>query len=167
MADYYSVLGVDRGATREEILRAYRKKALEFHPDVNGSEDASARFKEINSAFRALTDPGFRPYSPPPPPRKKKPVRRDIWGDPVAEDVWSDSMAGQYWDGGGPSGRIKKTPVADREKEVDLWRGVGDSDERFWKEYDRLKRTMAYESSEEFWEALQKNLGNIRRHGNT
>jgi hypothetical protein len=160
MADYYSVLGLKQGATREEILRAYRKKALEFHPDVNRSEDASTRFKEINSAFRALTDPGFRPYSPPPPPRRKKPVRRDIWGDPVAEDVWLDSMAGQYRDGEVRRSRsIKRAPVVEREKEVDLWRGVGDRDERFWKEYNTLKRTMAYESSEEFWEALQKKVG--------
>lgn len=55
--DYYSTLGVAKGADEKEIKKAYRRLAREFHPDVNkGKPDAEARFKEINEAYAVLSD---------------------------------------------------------------------------------------------------------------
>ena len=59
--DPYSVLGVDRKATAEEIKKAYRKLARQYHPDRNsGDARAEARFKEINEANDILSDPEKR-----------------------------------------------------------------------------------------------------------
>lgn len=61
MADYYKTLGVARDASPEEIKRAYRKLAMEVHPDRNaGSKDAEARFKEVSEAYEVLKDPDRR-----------------------------------------------------------------------------------------------------------
>ena len=55
--DYYDVLGVERNASLEDIKRAYRKKALEFHPDRNpGDKSAEERFKEATEAYEVLRD---------------------------------------------------------------------------------------------------------------
>lgn len=54
--DYYEVLGVKKTATADEIKRAYRKLALEWHPDRNKSTGATEKFKEINEAFEVLHD---------------------------------------------------------------------------------------------------------------
>jgi len=55
--DYYEVLGVDRSATREEIRRAFRKLALQYHPDRNpGDKEAERKFKEAAEAYEVLGD---------------------------------------------------------------------------------------------------------------
>jgi curved DNA-binding protein len=58
--DFYDVLGVSRTASTEEIRRAYRSLARKHHPDVDKSEGAEERFKEISEAYDALRDPESR-----------------------------------------------------------------------------------------------------------
>ncbi len=54
--DYYEVLGVPKGASQEQIKKAYRELALRYHPDRNKDNDAEAKFKEINEAYAVLGD---------------------------------------------------------------------------------------------------------------
>ncbi len=54
--DYYKVLGLVRGASDEDIKKAYRKMALKYHPDKNKSAGAEERFKEVAEAYEVLSD---------------------------------------------------------------------------------------------------------------
>ncbi|AGW12198.1 molecular chaperone DnaJ [Megalodesulfovibrio gigas] len=59
--DYYEILGLERAATEDEIKKAYRKKAFEFHPDRNpGDDEAERQFKEAAEAYEVLRDPDKR-----------------------------------------------------------------------------------------------------------
>ncbi|MDQ4092725.1 MAG: DnaJ domain-containing protein [Actinomycetota bacterium] len=58
--DYYEVLGVNRGASADDIQRAYRKLARKYHPDVNKDPGAEERFKEISEAYDVLSEPKSR-----------------------------------------------------------------------------------------------------------
>ena len=58
--DYYDILGVGRGVGEEDIRKAFRKKAMEFHPDRNKSAGAEDKFKEINEAYQVLSDSNKR-----------------------------------------------------------------------------------------------------------
>jgi len=60
LADHYEVLGVDKSSSPEEIKKAYRRMAREFHPDVNPSKDAEEKFKEVTHAYEVLSDPSQR-----------------------------------------------------------------------------------------------------------
>ena len=54
--DYYDLLDVARDASKDEVKRAFRKLAREYHPDVSEHPDAESRFKEINEAYEVLND---------------------------------------------------------------------------------------------------------------
>ena len=60
--DYYSLLGLPRNATDEQIKKAFRRMAMEHHPDRNANPEANERFKEINEAYEVLSDPQKRAF---------------------------------------------------------------------------------------------------------
>ena len=72
MADHYGVLGVDQDASFDEIKKAYRKLAREYHPDVNPDPADQEKFKEITTAYEVLSDPDKR-------------QRFDLGGDPFSQ----------------------------------------------------------------------------------
>src|ERR1700704_3129795 len=93
--DFYDILGVAKSADADELKRAYRKLAMQFHPDRNpGDKSAEQKFKSISEAYDVLKDDqkrrlrareegaeeaaSSRPL-PPPPPRPPRPPRR-FWG---------------------------------------------------------------------------------------
>ena len=124
--DFYEVLGLKKGATDDEIKRAYRKLAMKYHPDKNpGDKKAEENFKEINEAYSVLSDPD-------------KKSKYDQFGhagvDPNAgfggggfggfggggfggfEDIF-DMFGGMFGGGGGrggPRGGVRVRPVARR-----------------------------------------------------
>jgi molecular chaperone DnaJ len=89
--DYYEILGVDRGASEEEIKRAFRRAAQKHHPDVDTSTGAEARFKELNEAYRVLSD-------------RQRRAAYDMFGHAGVDGA---SAAGEPFGGGfGPFGDI-------------------------------------------------------------
>src|SRR5664280_1513299 len=56
--DFYEVLGLEKGASEDQIKKAFRKLAIKYHPDKNqGDKEAEEKFKEINEAYQVLSDP--------------------------------------------------------------------------------------------------------------
>jgi curved DNA-binding protein len=86
--DYYDVLGVARNAPQEEIQRAYRQLARQYHPDVNKDPGAEERFKEVAEAYDVLSDPETR--------RRYDAFGHDFRQVPegVDPDTWARARAG-------------------------------------------------------------------------
>lgn len=167
---HHDVLGVATNATPEQIKAAYRKKVMECHPDRNpGDSDAARRFCEVQDAYEALTDPNYRPpryrpsstptpsYTPPKPNpgswiKDAPPPTHDIWGEPINGHVDPPRPK--------PRPRPRPAPVMRIEPEVDLWAAMETKASKvtksYWKEYDRLKKAMAYEEPDKFWEAMDE-----------
>lgn len=116
--DYYEVLGIQKGADEKEIKSAFRKKAMEYHPDRNaGDKSAEDKFKEVNEAYEILSDP-------------QKKDKYDRFGhagvDPSAgfggggfgggfggggfEDIFGDLFGGIFGGGGGYSQSRRRGP---------------------------------------------------------
>jgi len=86
--DFYEVLGVSKSASADEIKKAYRKLALQWHPDRNKAANAHEKFKEINEAYEVLSDP-------------KKKQTFDQFGASAFEPGMGNGAAGQGPFGGG------------------------------------------------------------------
>ena len=54
--DYYKILGITKGASEDDVRKAYRKMALRYHPDKNKSAGAEEKFKEVAEAYEVLSD---------------------------------------------------------------------------------------------------------------
>lgn len=90
--DFYAILGVPRSADIADIKRAYRRLAKEYHPDVNDSDNAKAKFQDINRAYEVLAD-------------DEKRKRYDMYGEQgVGTSASSEASAGNPFGRGGPGG---------------------------------------------------------------
>ena len=97
--DYYAILDIALTATEDDVRKAYRRLALQWHPDRNaGAARASERFKEISEAYAVLIDPGKRrDYdrarqlgAPSSFSHRREDIFRDLFADPRASDVFED-----------------------------------------------------------------------------
>lgn len=89
--DYYQILGVSRDADANTIKKAYRKLAMKYHPDVNKEAGAEERFKEINEAYGALSDP-------------EKKALYDQYGTIDEQEIQAKKFQEQYSYGAGGAG---------------------------------------------------------------
>jgi DnaJ-class molecular chaperone len=96
--DYYEILGIDKNASKDDIKKAFRKKARKYHPDVNPEQNRSGeKFKQINEAYRVLSD-------------DKKREMYDRFGVVEGEQSQYQQWADQGEGFGGGGGRVYQTP---------------------------------------------------------
>ena len=135
--DYYAILGVSKTASQDEIQRAYRKLARQYHPDINKESEAENKFKEIGEAYEVLKDPEKREkydrygsawkaaqQSGGTPPPGYEDVWFDISGSP--EDAFSgfsgfSSFFEQLFGRGSQRGNAWNTPGAGRRESSRSW----------------------------------------------
>lgn len=91
-ADLYRVLGVRRGATADEIRRAYRRLARQHHPDLTSEPDGPQQFAAVSRAYEILRDPVQRArydhvVAPPPTPRLRDRPRRRPQAVPITDQI--------------------------------------------------------------------------------
>ncbi|OEL38106.1 DnaJ-like protein subfamily B member 13 [Dichanthelium oligosanthes] len=101
--DYYKVLGVTRGATDDELKKAYRRLAMKYHPDKNPSPHADSLFKQVSEAYDVRTNLSPHPPSPPPPPRNpspQAPIRLLFPTSQVLSDPQKRAIYDQYGEDG-------------------------------------------------------------------
>ncbi len=92
--DYYEVLGLNKGASEDEIKKAFRKKAKQYHPDLHpGDKQAEAKFKEVNEAYEVLSD-------------SDKKTRYDQFGHAGVDPNYGAGAGGASYGGGSPFGGI-------------------------------------------------------------
>ena len=114
--DYYKILGVERNASESEIRKAYRKLAMQFHPDKNpGSKQAEERFKEINEAYQVLSD-------------NKKRAHYDRLGDSYSRWQTNGRPGSFNWDDFVSRGRGSGGTRVDYSDIEDMFGGTGFSD---------------------------------------
>ncbi len=113
--DYYACLGIERDASAEEIKKAYRKLARQYHPDVAKEEGAEERFKEISEAYQTLSDP------------EKRQAYDDLGRHRAGEDITpSPEWDSRFWRGGGP----QEVDLADLFEQMGFGGGAGAGDPR-------------------------------------
>ena len=100
--DFYSILGVDRGANAADIKKAYRQKARQYHPDANPGTDTTEQFQDVNRAYEVLSDADLK-------------RKYDMFGERgIGTSAASDASAGSPFGGaGGASGFGQEVDLGD------------------------------------------------------